>query len=139
MLNSDTDLNAYDLSGGDTTLVNTARVVADDPQGLQVNDEDTGIVELNLPKGAVLLNKIATAGQIVPGAQITYVLTVENIGEQDLFPLLVSEPDLFDQGLTFVGSEAHDDVFAAVDLVSDKLRSQITRHKEKFRNRKHPD
>ena len=44
-----------------------------------------------------------------------------------------------DHKLTFVGSEAHDDVFAAVDLVSDKLKGQITRHKEKFRNRKHPE
>jgi putative sigma-54 modulation protein len=44
-----------------------------------------------------------------------------------------------DHKLTFVGTEKHEDVFAAVDLVMDKLKSQITRHKEKFRNRKHPE
>ena len=44
-----------------------------------------------------------------------------------------------DHKLTFIGSEAHEDAFAAVDLVSDKLKGQITRHKEKFRNRKHPE
>lgn len=38
----------------------------------------------------------------------------------------------------FVASEEHDDAFAAVDLLIDKIESQIRRHKEKRRNRKHP-
>lgn len=38
----------------------------------------------------------------------------------------------------FVASEEHDDAFAAVDLLIDKIESQIRRHKEKQRNRKHP-
>ena len=44
-----------------------------------------------------------------------------------------------DHRQTFVASELHDDVFASVDLVVDKLERQLTRHKEKLRNRKHPD
>ena len=38
----------------------------------------------------------------------------------------------------FVGHEQHEDMFAAVDLLIDKLERQVTRHKEKLRNRKHP-
>jgi putative sigma-54 modulation protein len=38
----------------------------------------------------------------------------------------------------FVASEEHADPFAAVDLLIDKLERQISRHKEKLRNRKHP-
>ncbi|GMU80981.1 MAG: ribosome-associated translation inhibitor RaiA [Phycisphaerales bacterium] len=38
----------------------------------------------------------------------------------------------------FVASEEHDDVFAAVDVLLDKVENQIRRHKERLRNRKHP-
>ena len=38
----------------------------------------------------------------------------------------------------FVASEQHDDAYAAVDLLLDKVEGQIRRHKEKLRNRKHP-
>jgi putative sigma-54 modulation protein len=37
----------------------------------------------------------------------------------------------------FIAHEAGPDVFAAVDLIVDKLGRQLKRHKEKFRNRKH--
>lgn len=37
-----------------------------------------------------------------------------------------------------VAHEAHDDLHAAVDLVLDKMERQLTRLKEKLRNRKHP-
>ena len=39
---------------------------------------------------------------------------------------------------TFVGRETDADLFAATDLVVDKLERQLTRYKEKHRNRKHP-
>jgi putative sigma-54 modulation protein len=38
----------------------------------------------------------------------------------------------------FVASEQHDDAFAAVDLLMDKIEAQVRRFKQKQRNRKHP-
>lgn len=37
----------------------------------------------------------------------------------------------------FIAHESGPDVFALVDLITDKLERQLTRHKEKSRNRKH--
>lgn len=37
----------------------------------------------------------------------------------------------------FVAKEQHDDLYAAVDLVLEKVEGQLRRHKEKHRNRKH--
>jgi len=39
---------------------------------------------------------------------------------------------------TFVGRVDADDYYSAIDLVVDKLERQLTKHKEKLRNRKHP-
>ncbi len=39
----------------------------------------------------------------------------------------------------FVASETGDDPFACMDLALDKLGRQLTRHKDKHRNRKHPE
>ncbi|MCC7142305.1 MAG: DUF11 domain-containing protein, partial [Candidatus Eisenbacteria bacterium] len=80
------DFSDFGLSGGDTTLVNVATVTADDPQGGTLSDLDTGVVQLASPLGAVLLNKVCTLGEIVPGEDVLYVLTAENIGDQDLYP-----------------------------------------------------
>lgn len=38
----------------------------------------------------------------------------------------------------FVAQQAHEDAFAAVDLVLDKIEEQLRRFKERLRNRKHP-
>ncbi len=40
-------------------------------------------------------------------------------------------------GAPFVAREVGPDTFALIDLVSDKLERQLTKHKERFRNRKH--
>ena len=37
----------------------------------------------------------------------------------------------------FIATEEQDDIFAAVDLVADKVERQLLRHKERHRNRKH--
>ncbi len=39
---------------------------------------------------------------------------------------------------TFVAHADANDFYEAVDLASDKLGRQLTKHKERFRNRKHP-
>lgn len=38
----------------------------------------------------------------------------------------------------FIAHESGPDMFALVDLIIDKLERQLRRHKERFRNRKHP-
>lgn len=38
----------------------------------------------------------------------------------------------------FVASEEKEDIYAAVDLLMDKIERQLRRHKERLRNRKHP-
>jgi putative sigma-54 modulation protein len=38
----------------------------------------------------------------------------------------------------FVATEQHEDIYAAVDLLMDKIEAQLRRYKEKHRNRKHP-
>lgn len=38
----------------------------------------------------------------------------------------------------FVATEAREDLHAAIDLLVDKMERQLTKHKEKLRNRKHP-
>jgi putative sigma-54 modulation protein len=40
-------------------------------------------------------------------------------------------------GNPFVAQEAGPDTFALIDRIVDKLERQLTRHKERFRNRKH--
>lgn len=39
----------------------------------------------------------------------------------------------------FVAKDRHADPYAAADLVIEHLERQLSRHKEKHRNRKHPD
>ncbi len=39
----------------------------------------------------------------------------------------------------FVAACDGDDLYACIDMVSHKLERQITEHKDRFRNRKHPE
>ena len=43
-----------------------------------------------------------------------------------------------EHNLEFVSRASHETIFAAVDAAVHKLERQLTDHKEKFRNRKHP-
>jgi putative sigma-54 modulation protein len=38
----------------------------------------------------------------------------------------------------FVATERHEDAYAAIDLLVDKIEEQLRRYKERHRNRKHP-
>ncbi len=44
-----------------------------------------------------------------------------------------------DHHMTFIAKEEHEDPYAAVDAAVKDLERQLNRHKEKYRNRKHPD
>lgn len=44
-----------------------------------------------------------------------------------------------DHHTTFIAKEEHADAFAALDATVRDLERQLSRHKERFRNRKHPD
>jgi putative sigma-54 modulation protein len=39
----------------------------------------------------------------------------------------------------FVAHHDHEDAYAGIDACVDKLERQLSEHKKKFRNRKHPD
>lgn len=43
-----------------------------------------------------------------------------------------------DHHMTFVAKESREDPYASLDATVKDLERQLTRHKEKFRNRKHP-
>lgn len=42
-----------------------------------------------------------------------------------------------ERGIRFVARESNADLYSALDLVVDRLSRQLTKHKERFRNRKH--
>lgn len=42
-----------------------------------------------------------------------------------------------DHATPFVASEEQQDAYAAIDLLMDKIERQLSRHKERLRNRKH--
>lgn len=44
-----------------------------------------------------------------------------------------------DHHMTFVAKESHEDPYAALDATVKDLERQLNKHKEKFRNRKHPE
>jgi putative sigma-54 modulation protein len=44
-----------------------------------------------------------------------------------------------DHHTTFIAKEQHADAFAALDASVRDLERQLSRHKERLRNRKHPD
>ncbi len=39
----------------------------------------------------------------------------------------------------FVASQEGDDLYACIDLAAHKIERQLTEHKDRLRNRKHPD
>lgn len=39
----------------------------------------------------------------------------------------------------FVAEEQHADLYAAVDILVEEMEGQLRRHKERLRNRKHPE
>ncbi len=60
-------------------------------------------------------------------------VVLDHEGEQFTAEMIVR----VDHKQTFVASETGPDTFALIDLIIDKLERQLTKHKEKKRNRKH--
>ncbi len=64
--------------------------------------------------------------------------SIEVIFEQEAMQHCVELVVRSDHKDTFVAKEAKGDFYEAIDLVCDKMGRQLTKHKEKLRNRKHP-
>jgi len=60
-------------------------------------------------------------------------VTMRIEGESHVVEILISAP----RGVTLVGEEAAGNMYAAIDLVLDKLGRQLKRHKEKMKDHRH--
>ncbi len=67
------------------------------------------------------------------------VQTVEVVFGQEASHHLCEIIAKADHHTTFVAKEKHADAYASLDASVKDLERQLSRHKEKFRNRKHPD
>ena len=67
------------------------------------------------------------------------VQTVEVVFDQEANHLSCEIIAKADHHTTFIAKEQHADAFAALDATVRDLERQLSRHKERFRNRKHPD
>jgi len=67
------------------------------------------------------------------------VQTVEVVFDQEAKHHSCETIATADHHTTFVAKEQHADAFAALDASVRDLERQLSRHKERFRNRKHPD
>jgi len=80
-----------DILGLDNPVVNVASVQAWDAFGTYYGDSDFEETPLADLEPALALNARATAGAIVPGDQVTYLIDVTNTGDADLFEVVVSD------------------------------------------------
>ena len=60
-------------------------------------------------------------------------IIVANEGDRKLVEMIVTTR----RGGKHVGQVEHEDTFAAIDLLMDKMKRQLEREKEKLKNRKH--
>ena len=67
------------------------------------------------------------------------VQTVEIVFSQEASKHVCEIIAAADHHTTFIAKEMLTDAFAALDASVKDLERQLSRHKEKFRNRKHPD
>jgi putative sigma-54 modulation protein len=62
-------------------------------------------------------------------------IVVANEGDRKLVEMIVTTR----KGGKHVGQVEHEDTFAAIDLLMDKMKRQLEREKEKLKNRKHSE
>lgn len=70
--------------------------------------------------------------------EIDVILSVDKTKSQGM--LHTAEVTIWANGINFRATQSHPDMYAAVDLILDKLQKQITKYKEKLKakpNRKH--
>ncbi len=80
-----------DILALDNPVVNVASVQAWDAYGGYYSDSDFEETPLADLEPALALNARATAGAIVPGGQITYLVDLTNTGDEDLFEVAVTD------------------------------------------------
>lgn len=62
-------------------------------------------------------------------------VVIDNAKDQMHVEMIVSA----EHNNRFVAHHAEDDAYAAVDACADKMERQLSEHKKKVRNRKHPE
>ncbi|MCB9849539.1 MAG: ribosome-associated translation inhibitor RaiA [Phycisphaerales bacterium] len=61
-------------------------------------------------------------------------VVLDHEGDQTVVEMIVKAAGTQD----FIAREVGPEALSCIDLLVDKLERQLTKHKEKFRNRKHP-
>ena len=124
--NASRDYLDYNLATGDSTVVNAAAVSALDPMEREVGDWDAAPLDLMSPDAAIQVHYTHTTGEVIPGERTTYLIVVENIGDQTLDEVFVLVDDL-----TAIGLEYEDSNYDPNEFIEDHL---TTHHRWRMRN-----
>jgi large repetitive protein len=99
--NASRDYIDYQRVPGDSTVTNQVHVTGIDPVKKKVEDDDTAELELLSPRAAIQVHYTHTTSEVIPSERSTYLVTIENIGDQVLSDVLLQIPDLAAQGLNY--------------------------------------
>ncbi|RLB67756.1 MAG: hypothetical protein DRH04_07580, partial [Deltaproteobacteria bacterium] len=80
-----------DVDSMPATVTMVARVTATDVYGRDIEDEDEETLPVLLPESHLLLEKVALASALVPGEELTYLITATNNGNQNLANLTITD------------------------------------------------
>ena len=100
-----------------------------------------GILALTLAFPLIMATSHAAG---VPSSKATFqtselVLIPETTGTSDWETVLSGIIKTAENKDMFIAREADGDAYASIDACVGKLERQLTEHKKKFRNRKHPE
>jgi large repetitive protein len=102
--NAERNYTLYNLAPLDSTVINRVAVSGRDPKMDFVTDSDAAALELISPRAAIQVHYAHTTGEIVPDELATYLVTLENIGDQSLTDVELAIAELDAQGLAYVES-----------------------------------
>ena len=91
-------------SGQSTPITNTATVAANETDPTGANDSDAHLTALAPAESDLSIDKDSGGNSVMPGAQLTFTLTVTNNGPSDSSGGTVT--DVLPAGLTFVSSDS---------------------------------